>query len=142
MGQNAQQIVVQQTIDSLFLNQGFQELVYQNAVVGQIGLINKTKTKNVFGYLEINLTCLLAFKETKSKPSSSTNSLSTAIYIDLSLQFTPQFNEKIYCALPKHKVIECNHYQHLSQYILSLDKTILKVQLIDRYQNNTLTLRI
>ena len=140
---NSKKVIIQQNLDPLIPNCGYENIFYQDQWIGQIGILQKTKQKNNYFYLEIDLTTLFKFQNgSQQKTRLATTKSTEEVYIDISLQFQPIFTKKIYCLASKDKVIECNHYQHLIEYIHSLDKTITRVHLIDQYQNKSLTFRI
>ena len=140
---NSKKVIIQQNLDPLIPNCGYENIFYQDQWIGQIGILQKTKQKNNYFYLEIDLTTLFKFQNgSQQKTRLATTKSTEEVYIDISLQFQPIFTKKIYCLVSKDKVIECNHYQHLIEYIHSLDKTITRVHLIDQYQNKSLTFRI
>ena len=130
--------------DYLFLNQGYEEIYHQKDKIGQIGWLDKNKSNPGFCYyLELNLTKLKEKQKLYGKRKKlQEKAAEKEIYADFSLQFFPEFEKKIYCSIDKNKIVECNHYQHLVEYIHLADKTVTKVELIDQYKKKSLTFRI
>ena len=141
--QDKNKVLIYQNIDELLSNQGYENIFYQNKWIGQIGIVQQEKKKDNYFYLEIDLTTLFDLRTNqKNKFKESNKNEEKDIYVDLSLHFINGFESKIYCPIGEEKAIECNHYQHLIQYINSLDKEIKAVELIDQYQNQNLTFRV
>lgn len=129
--------------EQLFSKTGTDEIHYNDSFLAWMGVINSFKQEKKIStfYLEIDISVLLKTASRFREQSFVCKPQEKLIYRDFSLRYSEFISHQVILKTKNNSQIHYSFYDLLFRELKTLDKEIVKLELIDNYQNQVLTWR-